>query len=60
MTGMERGLFMPSGTQANLVALMTHCARGDEYIVGQQAHTYKYEGGGAAVGEGSDGGGWGG
>lgn len=49
MTGMERGLFMPSGTQANLVALMTHCARGDEYIVGQQAHTYKYEGGGAAV-----------
>lgn len=49
MTGMEKGLFMPSGTQSNLVALMTHCARGDEYIVGQQAHTYKYEGGGAAV-----------
>ena len=49
MTGMERGLFMPSGTQSNLVALISHCARGDEYIVGQQAHTYKYEGGGAAV-----------
>jgi len=49
MTGMEQGLFMPSGTQSNLVALISHCARGDEYIVGQQAHTYKYEGGGAAV-----------
>lgn len=47
--GMEAGLFMPSGTQSNLVALLTHCARGDEYIVGQQAHTYRYEGGGAAV-----------
>lgn len=47
--GMEAGLYMPSGTQSNLVALLTHCARGDEYIVGQQAHTYRYEGGGAAV-----------
>lgn len=47
--GMECGLFMPSGTQSNLVALLTHCGRGDEYIVGQQAHTYKYEGGGAAA-----------
>lgn len=47
--GMQAGLFVPSGTQSNLVALLTHCARGDEYIVGQQAHTYKYEGGGAAV-----------
>ncbi len=47
--GMEAGLFMPSGTQSNLVALLTHCGRGDEYIVGQQAHTYKYEGGGAAA-----------
>jgi threonine aldolase len=46
---MEAALFCPSGTQANLAALLTHCARGDEYIVGQQAHTYKYEGGGAAV-----------
>ena len=45
----EAGLFATSGTQANLVALMAHCQRGDEYIVGQQAHTYKYEGGGAAV-----------
>ena len=47
--GMEAALFMPSGTQSNLVALLTHCGRGDEYIVGQQAHTYKYEGGGAAA-----------
>lgn len=47
--GMERALFMPTGTQSNLVALLTHCGRGDEYIVGQQAHTYKYEGGGAAA-----------
>ncbi|WP_277183330.1 low-specificity L-threonine aldolase [Caballeronia sp. BR00000012568055] len=48
-TGKEAGLFFPSGTQSNLAALMAHCARGDEYIVGQHAHTYKYEGGGAAV-----------
>ncbi len=48
-TGMEAALFFPTGTQSNLAALMAHCARGDEYIVGQLAHTYKYEGGGAAV-----------
>lgn len=47
--GYEDSLFVPSGTQSNLLALMCHCERGDEYIVGQQAHTYKYEGGGAAV-----------
>jgi threonine aldolase len=47
--GFEAGLFCPSGTQSNLIALMTHCARGDEYLVGQHAHTYRYEGGGAAV-----------
>lgn len=47
--GFEAGLFFPSGTQCNLAALMAHCERGDEYLVGQQAHTYKYEGGGAAV-----------
>lgn len=45
----EAGLFFPSGTQSNLAALMAHCGRGDEYLVGQLAHTYKYEGGGAAV-----------
>jgi threonine aldolase len=47
--GFERGLFVPSGTQANLIALLVHCQRGDEYLVGMEAHTYKYEGGGAAV-----------
>ena len=47
--GKEAALFFPSGTQANLAALMAHCGRGDEVIVGQSAHTYKYEGGGAAV-----------
>ncbi|MCD5996786.1 low-specificity L-threonine aldolase [Pseudomonas sp. CDFA 602] len=47
--GFEAALFVPSGTMSNLLALMAHCERGDEYIVGQQAHTYKYEGGGAAV-----------
>ncbi|CAB3856621.1 MAG: low-specificity L-threonine aldolase [Achromobacter pulmonis] len=47
--GKAAGLFFPSGTQSNLAALMAHCERGDEYLVGQQAHTYKYEGGGAAV-----------
>jgi threonine aldolase len=49
MFGYEAGLFAPSGTQSNLIALLVHCARGDEYLVGQDAHTYKYEGGGAAV-----------
>lgn len=47
--GFEAALFTPSGTSANLLALLSHCERGDEYIVGQDAHTYKYEGGGAAV-----------
>jgi threonine aldolase len=49
MLGFAAGLFVPSGTQSNLLALMAHCERGDEYIVGMDAHTYKYEGGGAAV-----------
>ncbi|MFZ6645792.1 low-specificity L-threonine aldolase [Undibacterium sp. TJN25] len=47
--GFEAALFFPTGTQSNLAALLAHCQRGDEYIVGQEAHTYKYEGGGAAV-----------
>jgi threonine aldolase len=47
--GYEDGLFFPSGTQSNLCALLAHCQRGDEYLVGQDAHTYKYEQGGAAV-----------
>lgn len=49
LLGFEAALFTCSGTQANLISIMSHCARGDEYIVGQQAHTYRYEGGGAAV-----------
>jgi threonine aldolase len=49
MTGHEAALFVPSGTQSNLIAMLSHCQRGDEYIVGADAHTYKYEGGGAAA-----------
>lgn len=49
MLDMEDAVFVPSGTQSNLIALMAHCERGDEYIVGQKAHTYLYEGGGAAI-----------
>src|SRR5262249_43283030 len=49
LLGFESALFLPSGTQSNLVGVMTHCGRGDEYIVGQDAHTYRYEAGGAAV-----------
>ncbi len=45
----EAALFLPSGTQSNLCALLSHCQRGDEYIVGQTAHTYRMEAGGAAV-----------
>ncbi|MFM2587094.1 low-specificity L-threonine aldolase [Vibrio sp. TBV020] len=47
--GFEAALFTTSGTQANLLGLMAHCDRGDEYLCGQQAHNYKYEAGGAAV-----------
>jgi threonine aldolase len=47
--GFEAALFFPTGTQSNLAALMAHCGRGDEFLVGQEAHTYKYEQGGAAV-----------
>ncbi|THU05340.1 low-specificity L-threonine aldolase [Lampropedia puyangensis] len=49
LLGFEAALFMPTGTQSNLCALMAHCQRGDEYIVGQQQHTYRWEAGGAAV-----------
>ena len=47
--GMEAGLLFPSGTQSNLAALMSHCQRGDEAIIGQEAHSYRYEAGGMAV-----------
>ena len=49
ITGKQAALFMPSGTQSNLCGILAHCQRGDEYIVGQNAHTFRYEGGGAAV-----------
>jgi threonine aldolase len=49
ITGKEAALFMPTGTQSNLCGILAHCGRGDEYIVGQNAHTFRYEGGGAAV-----------
>ena len=47
--GFEAALFVPTGTQSNLCAVLAHCQRGDEYIVGQMAHCYRWEGGGAAV-----------
>ena len=49
LLGKEAALFVPTGTQSNLCGLMAHCQRSDEYIVGQMAHTYRWEGGGAAV-----------
>ncbi len=49
LLGFEAALFMPTGTQSNLCAILAHCQRGDEYIVGQFAHCYRWEGGGAAV-----------
>jgi threonine aldolase len=49
LTGKEAALFVSSGTQGNLCALLAHCQRGDEALVGQMAHTYRYEGGGGAV-----------
>src|SRR4030095_12662020 len=49
LLGFEAALFVPSRTQSNRAGGMTHCARGEEYIVGQEAHTYRYEAGGAAV-----------
>src|SRR5687768_18436293 len=47
--GFEAGLLFPSGTQSNLAALMSHCQRGEEVILGMEAHSYRYEAGGGAV-----------
>ncbi|MBU6421846.1 MAG: low-specificity L-threonine aldolase [Gammaproteobacteria bacterium] len=49
LTGQEAGLFFPSGTQSNLAALMAHCGRGDEFIIGSLGHSFGHEAGGAAV-----------
>ena len=49
LMGKEAGLFVASGTMGNLVALLTHCGRGDEVILGDQAHTFIYEAGGSSA-----------
>lgn len=49
MLGFEAALFAPTGTQSNLCAILSHCQRGEEFIAGQFSHTYRWEGGGAAV-----------
>src|SRR6185369_10162907 len=49
LLGFEAALFVPTGTQSNLCALLSHCQRGDEYIVGQMQHCYRWEAGGGAV-----------
>ncbi len=49
LLGFEAALFTPTGTQSNFCGILAHCQRGDEYIVGQMAHCYRWEGGGAAV-----------
>ncbi|HVZ46195.1 MAG TPA: low-specificity L-threonine aldolase [Ramlibacter sp.] len=49
MLGFEAALFVPTGTQSNLCGVLSHCQRGEEYIVGQLQHSYRWEGGGAAV-----------
>jgi|TARA_R110002033_G_scaffold802_9_gene7851 threonine aldolase len=49
LTNKEAALFTTSGTQANLLAMLSHCQRGEEYICGQDSHIFKYEGGGSSV-----------
>ena len=49
LLGFEAALFVPTGTQSNLCGVLSHCQRGDEYVVGQMQHCYRWEGGGAAV-----------
>ena len=49
MFGFEAALLFPSGTQSNLAALMSHCGRGEEVILGSEAHSYRYEAGGLSV-----------
>lgn len=47
--GKEAGLFVPSGTMGNLAAVLAHCGRGDEVILGNLGHTFLFEGGGIAA-----------
>ncbi|MGC8857353.1 MAG: low-specificity L-threonine aldolase [Anaerolineae bacterium] len=49
MMGMEAGLFVPSGTMGNLAAVLAHCQRGDEVILGKQSHTFLFEAGGISA-----------
>lgn len=49
LLGKEAGIYVSSGTQSNLIAMLCHCNRGDEYIVGREYHSYSAEAGGAAV-----------
>ena len=49
MVGHEAAVLATSGTQGNLLGMLAHCERGDEYLTGQEAHTFRFEGGGAAV-----------
>ena len=49
MMGKEAGLFIPSGTMGNLIAVLTHCQRGDEIILGSKSHTFYYEAGGVSA-----------
>ncbi|XXK21037.1 low-specificity L-threonine aldolase [Arenicellales bacterium nBUS_48] len=49
LLGQEAGLFVTSGTQGNLLAILTHCQRGEEYIAGMRSHAYLEEAGGGAV-----------
>jgi threonine aldolase len=49
LLGKEAGLFVPSGTMGNLAAILAHCQRGDEVILGKHAHTYLYEAGGVSA-----------
>ncbi len=49
LMGKQAGLFVPTGTMGNLAAILAHCGRGDEFILGDQSHTFLYEAGGAAA-----------
>jgi threonine aldolase len=49
MLGKESGLFVTSGTMGNLVAVLAHCARGEEAIMGTQGHTFLHEAGGVSA-----------
>ena len=49
MLGKEAGLFVPSGTMGNLISVLSHCGRGDEVILGDQSHIFRYEAGGISA-----------